>query len=142
MPIHPESRHDRNYTQLHSFLVFRGLGWLFQAAQGIKDHETWLHHVPGQLAPQVKPPPMEIRSWEQTDRQRHQIAVKDIWGAHLRQVEHLTSNGTAPARLLAITKDLYVETMLAFGEGQTSSAGSPSQDACRSGCPSSKVSES
>jgi len=48
----------------------------------------------------------ETKLWKTEDRQRHKIIVKGVWGAHLRQVEHLTTNANAPKLLLAITKDL------------------------------------
>ena len=142
MPTNAESRYDSNCTQLHRFLVFRGLGMALSCSSRHQRPRYLAAHVSGQMALQVRLSHTEIISWEQTDRQRHQITVKDIWGAHLQKVGHFTSNGTVPARLLAITKDLYVETMLAFGEGQTSSAGFLNQDACWSGCPTLTVSES
>ena len=59
--------------------------WLLRAAQDMQEYGPW---------------------------QRHQIIVKDIWGAHLRQVEHPITNANAPKLLLAITKGAYVDTMV------------------------------
>ena len=93
----------------------------------MQEYWLWLHHIAHHIVPKVNLSPTEIKTWTREDRQRHQIIVTDIWGAHLRQVEHLITNAQAREQLLAITKDLYVETMLAYGEGQPSSWSSPSQ---------------
>ena len=101
--------------------------WLFGAAQDMQEHGPWLHHIAHHIAPKVTPSPTETKLWKREDRQRHQMTIKDIWGAHLRQVEHLITNANAPKLLLAITKDLYVDTMLQHGEGEPSSGSSSSQ---------------
>ena len=72
----------------------------------------WLHHIAHQIAPKTTPSPTETKLWKREDKQRHQLAVKDVWGAHLRQVEYLVTNADAPDLFLAITKDLYVDTMV------------------------------
>ena len=87
----------------------------------------WLHHIAHQMAPKTTPTPNETKLWKKEHKQRHQLAVKDIWGDHLRRVEHLITNANAPDMLLAITKDLYVDTMVEHGEGESSTGSSSSQ---------------
>ena len=84
---------------------------LFGAAQDMQEYGPWLHHIAHKIAPKVTPSPNETKLWKREDRQRHQIIVKDIWGAHLRQVEHFTTNANAPKLVLAITKT-YTWTQL------------------------------
>ena len=45
----------------------------------------------------------------------------------MRQVEYLVTNANAPELILAITKELYVETMVQHGEGEGSSESTSSQ---------------
>ena len=93
-------REDTKKTEVaHSFAtlwITNIWKWLFGTAQDMREHAAWLHHVAYQIAPKVRPPPAEIKAWKREDRQSHQIAIKDIWGAHLRQVEHLITNANAP----------------------------------------------
>jgi len=101
--------------------------WVFMAAQSMQEYGPWVHHLAHQIAPKTLPSPSMTESWPKVAKQRHAIAVKDVWGAHLRQVEYLVANAQAPDHLLAITKQLYVETMISHSEGQDSSEDSSSQ---------------
>ena len=101
--------------------------WVFVAAQSMQEYGPWLHHLAHQIAPKTTPSPDVTESWPKVPRRRHQTAVKDVWGAHLRQVEYLVTNANAPDQLLAITKQLYVQTMMYHSEGQDSSESTSSQ---------------